>query len=297
MSVRIIIVDERDTPIGLKGYAERQYEDMYRVTALWLTDRKTGDVLLQQRKMTKHIDPGKWQCAVSGTIEEGETYEQNIVHEIEEEIGLHNLALTEGPKQYIDDGSHKFFCQWFRAKTDKNTAEIVIQESELEATQWIAKDDLIADVTANPDKYAPSMMSGMEVLGIVDKSSHGTIIAIAKENDWQAAQVSGYYTKSTIELDLRDTGFLHCSFPNQTVDIASRHFLMYGKLTLLFIDPLKVNAVIKYEGARSGRPGTFPHIYGPLNVDAVYNTAPLLKKNSRFVAPEKLSDLIKTGTV
>ena len=164
----MIIVDEHDTPIGLKHYTEVEYQDYYRVTALWLTDKKTGDVLLQQRKWTKHNDPGKWQCAVSGTVEEGETYEENIVLEIEEEIGLHSLELTEGPKEYIEDSKHKFFCQWFLASVDKDTTKITIQESELEAAKWIGKDELIADVTKNPDKYAPSMMAGMEILGVVE---------------------------------------------------------------------------------------------------------------------------------
>jgi isopentenyldiphosphate isomerase len=169
MAERIIIVDRHDSPIHLKGYAELHYEDIYRVTALWLTDVQTGDVLLQQRKWSKHTDPGKWQCAVSGTVDESETYEENMAKEIEEEIGLYDLKITEGPKEYVDDGSHKFFCQWFLSTTDKTTAKIIIQESELEDYRWISKDELIADVTDNPGKYAPSMWDGMEILGVVPK--------------------------------------------------------------------------------------------------------------------------------
>jgi isopentenyl-diphosphate delta-isomerase len=164
---RIVIVDKNDVPIDLKSYAELRYEDIYRVTALWLTDEQSGDILLQQRAWTKHNDPGKWQCAVSGTVDEGETYEQNIAKETEEEIGLYDLSLSEGAKEYIDDGAHKFFCQWFLATTDKKIAKIVIQRSELEDFQWIDKDALIVDVTNNPDKYVPSMREGLEILGIV----------------------------------------------------------------------------------------------------------------------------------
>jgi isopentenyldiphosphate isomerase len=167
---RIVIVNDRDIPIGLKTYAELRYEDIYRVSALWLTDIKSGDILLQQRTWTKHNDPGKWQCAVSGTIDEGETYEQNIIKETAEEIGLSGLVIHEGPKEYNDDGAHRFFCQWFRATTNMQTAKIVIQESELEDYQWIAREALITDVTNNPGKYASSMLHGMELLGVVSKA-------------------------------------------------------------------------------------------------------------------------------
>ncbi len=82
------IVDSNDNPIGAKHRQDKQYDDIYRVAALWLTDSITGDVLLAQRKWTKKNNPGKWAAAVSGTVEPNETYEINIVKEIEEEIGL-----------------------------------------------------------------------------------------------------------------------------------------------------------------------------------------------------------------
>lgn len=166
MSNRIIIVDEEDTPVGLKYRSEVHYEDIYRVTGLWLTDIETGDILLQQRKWNKINNPGKWQCAVAGTVEEGETYEQNIAHEIEEEIGVHGLQLREGGKEYVDDGAHKYFCQQFLASVDKKTIKITIQEEEVESVKWISKDALIADVTHNPGKYAPFMKDSMEILGV-----------------------------------------------------------------------------------------------------------------------------------
>jgi isopentenyldiphosphate isomerase len=140
-----IIVDEHDNPIGVKESDTLDYEDIYRVTALWLTDRATGDMLLAQRKWTKRNDPGKWIAAVAGTVDEGETYEINIAKETEEEIGLTGLNLQPGPKQYVDDGQHKFFCQWYRAEVDKNRAHIVIQEDEIEAIRWISRADLLED--------------------------------------------------------------------------------------------------------------------------------------------------------
>jgi len=94
-----ITVDENDNPIGSKHWRIMQYDNIYRVSALWLTDRTIGEILLAQRKWTKKNDPGKWGAVVYGTIEVGETYDSNIIKEIEEEIGLTGLKLQKGPKQ------------------------------------------------------------------------------------------------------------------------------------------------------------------------------------------------------
>jgi len=163
---KVVIVDKQDKPIGFKDYSEITYKDINRVAALWLTDEKTGDVLLTQRKWTKHNDPGKWMAAASGTIEEGEDYDKNIVHEIEEEIGLKNLTLTKGPKLFTDDGRHCYFVQWFVSTTNKDEVEIRIQEEEVEAYAWIPKDEFLRDLRANPDRYVPSFKRDLDSLGV-----------------------------------------------------------------------------------------------------------------------------------
>lgn len=162
---RTIIVDENDKEIGLKKVGTLVYEDIYRVTALWLTDEKTGDVLLAQRKWNTQNDPGKWHSSVAGTVDEDETYDVNIVKETEEEIGLTNLDLERGPKQFVDDGKHKFFLQWFQAKVDKDKAKLVIQEDEVEAVKWVPIDELLNDVKKNPQTYVPSFPSSLKTLG------------------------------------------------------------------------------------------------------------------------------------
>jgi isopentenyldiphosphate isomerase len=158
-----IIVDENDNPIGSKNWQDQSYDDIYRCSALWLTDINTGDILIAQRKWTKKNDPGKWAAAVAGTNEDGETYESNMIKETEEEIGLTNLRLDKGPKVLIDDGLHKFFCQWYFAEVDKKEVQIKIQEDEIEAVKWIALPALIEDLQTNSNRYVPSMPHTLEL--------------------------------------------------------------------------------------------------------------------------------------
>jgi 8-oxo-dGTP pyrophosphatase MutT (NUDIX family) len=132
-----------------------------------LTDSRTGEILLAQRKWTKKNDPGKWGAAAAGTIEVGETYESNIVKEIEEEIGLKNLKLVEGPKTYTDDGKHRFYCQWFIASVDKDRVTIITQEAEVEAVKWVTKAWLTNDLRKHPEHYTPSTTENLQALGVL----------------------------------------------------------------------------------------------------------------------------------
>lgn len=164
--MRIIVVDDQDRQISIKDYLELTAEDIYRVSALWMTDKNTGECLLTQRKMTMTHDPGKWMSAAAGTVEEGETYRYNMLKEAEEEIGLRNLELTQGPKQFVDGSSHRYFVQWFLGEVDKDEVEIRIQEDEVEAYAWIRVSDLTGDVSKNPEKYVPSMGRALSALRV-----------------------------------------------------------------------------------------------------------------------------------
>lgn len=47
-----------------------------------------GDLYLQKRSMKKDIQPGKWDTAVGGHIDYGETVEEALRREVREELGI-----------------------------------------------------------------------------------------------------------------------------------------------------------------------------------------------------------------
>lgn len=47
-----------------------------------------GELYLQKRSMTKDIQPGKWDTAVGGHIDYGETVEEALCREVREELGI-----------------------------------------------------------------------------------------------------------------------------------------------------------------------------------------------------------------
>lgn len=112
------------------------------------------------------------------------------------------------------------------------------------------------------------------------------IILISNPEFWQQAQTAGEYRRSTLDKTLEEVGFIHATFPDQTMAVIERHFADRSEILLLLVDEDKVKASVKHEAPLSGRGGIYPHIYGALNVDAVYETVLLQKDGTgRFIEP------------
>jgi uncharacterized protein (DUF952 family) len=95
------------------------------------------------------------------------------------------------------------------------------------------------------------------------------IFHIALESEWEAAALSGDYRTSTLGRSLAEEGFIHASRRHQ-LDGVRR--LFYAQVTeplvVLEIEPDRLKVPLRLE-APPGADEAFPHIYGPLPVDAV----------------------------
>jgi uncharacterized protein (DUF952 family) len=112
--------------------------------------------------------------------------------------------------------------------------------------------------------------------------SDAMILHICPAADWQAARDGRYRCAS-----LDHEGFIHCSTPEQLIEVAQRLFQGRRDLVLLVIDPDRVTAAIRSEDGGNGQ--SYPHIYGPLNVDAVSEVVALAADaDGNFKLPARL---------
>lgn len=152
---KIVIVNEKNEVIGSKERMQVHAPDIYRTTGLWITNSK-GEILLAQRSFQKVHDPGKWGPAVGGTVEENESYKDNIVKETEEEIGLTGVDFIEGPI-FRTKGEHSRFSKWFFLKIDLDISGFKLQKEELEQAKWFSKEELLKEVEAHPERFNKSI--------------------------------------------------------------------------------------------------------------------------------------------
>ncbi|KAB8335114.1 DUF952 domain-containing protein [Scytonema tolypothrichoides VB-61278] len=93
-----------------------------------------------------------------------------------------------------------------------------------------------------------------------------TILHITQRKQWEQSKLLGTYEGDT----LNSEGFIHCSTPTQIIQVANTFFRHQKGLVLLFINSEKVQPEIRYEGVEEE---LFPHIYGVLNIDAVFKVS------------------------
>ncbi len=104
----------------------------------------------------------------------------------------------------------------------------------------------------------------------MSKTDQSTILHIAQEADLLEARQSGQYRCDS----LGNEGFIHCCLDTQLQGVIDRYYADLTGQVLLELDPSQLQSECRYENTVGGTE-EFPHIYGPINVDAIVSTRKL----------------------
>ena len=99
--------------------------------------------------------------------------------------------------------------------------------------------------------------------------SRQLITHIAERSEWETATRRGEYRPAS----LAEEGFVHASTAYQTLMPANLFHRGRSGLVLLAIDQTRLRSEIRWEEPQP-TVEAFPHIYGPLNIDAVVAVEP-----------------------
>ena len=97
------IIDENGNELGFTKLKSKAHKDgdWHRGAHLWII--KDSKILLQKRSPNKNFFPNCFDVACGGHVSSGETYEETIVREVKEELGLEikkeELVFIEKRKQ------------------------------------------------------------------------------------------------------------------------------------------------------------------------------------------------------
>ena len=97
------------------------------------------------------------------------------------------------------------------------------------------------------------------------------IYHMSRREEWNAAVAAGAYGGSSQD---QADGFIHFSTAEQIIESAAKHRAGQDGLVLLTVDADSMGDALKWEPSRGGQ--LFPHLYGPLPVNAVSSTDDLL---------------------
>ncbi len=94
------------------------------------------------------------------------------------------------------------------------------------------------------------------------------ILHITSSSAWAASQDQSRHVDPSLESE----GFIHCSEAHQVLGPANRLYQSRTDLVLLKIDTERLSKRLVYEDSYGH--GSFPHVYGPINLDAVVDVVP-----------------------
>ncbi len=159
----IQVVDENDKLVGHVERADIDYSTQrYRISALWLKNSQ-GQLLLAQRSKLKDKDPGLWGPSAVGTLDKGETYDENIRKEATEEIGVSNIEFQKQGVLKVDE-PRMYYCQWYTAVLDQPEDEFQLQKEEVDQVKWVGTDWLLRDLGEHPGRYVPVMEEAVKLI-------------------------------------------------------------------------------------------------------------------------------------
>jgi len=101
------------------------------------------------------------------------------------------------------------------------------------------------------------------------------IAHICNKHDWEKALKEGSFRSDSLE----DESFIHCCRPEQIYDVADRFYKGEHDLIVLWIDTIKVQSEIQFEESDDD---IFPHVYGPIDLDAVVRISELSFDDGNF---------------
>jgi uncharacterized protein (DUF952 family) len=94
---------------------------------------------------------------------------------------------------------------------------------------------------------------------------------LVPEDVWRARSTRTEYLPEAYEAD----GFIHCTDgEDEVISVGNRYYTSDARpYVVLTISRERLTSPVKYEDPA----GIFPHIYGPLNLDAVVEERPVLR--------------------
>jgi isopentenyl-diphosphate Delta-isomerase len=151
----VVLVDQRDTPLGMAPKLDVHRDGrLHRAVSVVLCDAG-GRLLIQRRAATKYHSGGLWSNTCCGHPRPGELAPDAARRRLRVEMGIEQCDLTPAAqfiyRAELADGfiehelDHVMVGEW--------SGTPVPHPGEVSDWRWMSRDDLLAEVQADPGMY------------------------------------------------------------------------------------------------------------------------------------------------
>ena len=120
---------------------EKHPEGLYRLVVHVCIFNSRGEMLIQQRQLTKFGWPGLWDMTASGSVIAGESSTAAAEREVREELGL-SLSFAElrpAVTTYWPEG----FGDVYLVERDVDIADLTLQTEEVLSVKWASEAEIL----------------------------------------------------------------------------------------------------------------------------------------------------------
>ncbi len=163
MKEYVVLVDENDVELGLMEKMEAHEKGvLHRAFSVFIFNT-LGEMLLQQRALSKYHSGGLWTNACCSHPRAGEAVEMAANRRLMEEMGL-STALTLKTsfiyKASFDNALTEHELDYIFIGTSDATPQI--NTEEVETFKWMRLEDIHVGINLNPDNYTAWFKIAME---------------------------------------------------------------------------------------------------------------------------------------
>lgn len=137
---QVIIVNEHNEEINVVPRSVMRRDVLLHRASYVVVLNSSDQILIQKRSMLKDVYPGYFDPTTGGVVKAGETYEENAIRELEEEVGITGVKLNPLFDFHIQEDQ----CNvWGRAFWVRYDGEIKLIDGEV--TEYLFLDSAQID--------------------------------------------------------------------------------------------------------------------------------------------------------
>ncbi|WP_010522057.1 isopentenyl-diphosphate Delta-isomerase [Aquimarina agarivorans] len=153
---KVILVDTNDQPIGLMEKIEAHEKGLLHRAFSVFVMNKNGELMLQQRALSKYHSPGLWTNTCCSHQREGETSLEAAERRLQEEMGFVtplNEKFSFIYKAEFDNGLTEH--EYDHVLVGNYEADPLINTEEAAGWKWMDLEGVKIDIEQHPDSYTP----------------------------------------------------------------------------------------------------------------------------------------------
>lgn len=143
----VLIVDEHNVEIAAVSRRIMRQQNLTHRACYILVFNRLGELLVQQRTMTKDVYPGCYDAAAGGVVLAGESRWECAERELAEEVGVRDVPLEHCFDHYYEDEGNRVWGSVFRCRHD---GPFTLQKEEVAGIEFVPLERLRERIRLQP---------------------------------------------------------------------------------------------------------------------------------------------------